>query len=106
MKAGKLDQRVILQALQGGVDMLGQPLPDEWADVATLWAEVSPLTGREYLAAGALVSAVETRIRLRYRPGVTSAMRVVHGADVYGIQSVIHVKSARQELQLMCKVLV
>lgn len=105
MNAGKLDQRVTLQELQGGVDELGQPLPDTWADVATLWAAVEPLQGREYIAAGAMVSAVETRIRLRYRQGVTSAMRVVHGATVYGIQSVIHIRSNRRELQLMCKAL-
>ena len=50
-----------------------------------------------------MVSAVETRIRLRYRPGVVSSMRVIHGDTVYGIEAVIHVKSARRELQLMCK---
>ena len=105
MKSGTLDQRIVLQAPQSGFDPIGQPL-EGWEDFATVWAQVSPLQGREYLAAGALVSAVETRIRLRYRPGVTSAMRVLHGSDVYGIEAVIHVKSARQELQLMCKVLV
>ena len=86
MNAGKLDQRVTLQALSGGVDEIGEPL-----------------AGREYIAAGAMVSAVETRIRLRYRPGVVSSMRVIHGDTVYGIEAVIHVKSARRELQLMCK---
>jgi SPP1 family predicted phage head-tail adaptor len=103
MNAGKLDQRVTLQALSGGVDEIGQPLPDTWTDVATVWAAVEPLAGREYIAAGAMVSAVETRIRLRYRPGVVSSMRVIHGDTVYGIEAVIHVKSARRELQLMCK---
>ena len=79
MKSGDLDQRVTIQALSGGVDAIGQPLPDSWADVVTVWAAVEPLTGREYLAAGAMVSAVEARIRIRYRPGVTPAMRVLHG---------------------------
>jgi head-tail adaptor len=36
---------------------------------------------------------------------VTAAMRVVHGADAYDISSVIHVKSARAELQLMCRLM-
>ncbi len=103
MKAGALDQRVTLQTLSGGVDELGQPLPDTWADVAQLWAAVEPLQGREYIAAGAMVSSVEARIRLRYRQGVTSAMRVIHGQDVYGIQAVIHIRSNRCELQLMVR---
>lgn len=102
MKSGELTQRVSLERLQEGQDPYGQPLTD-WLPVATVWAAVEPLTGREYIAASALISAVEARITLRYRPGVSSAMRVIHGADVYGIQSVIHVKSAKQVLQLMCR---
>ena len=103
MQAGKLDQRIVLQSLSGGVDPLGQPIPGEWADVATVWAAVEPLQGREFIAAQAAVSEVSARIRMRYRPGITPAMRVVHGADVYGIEAVIHVRSAKRELQLMCK---
>jgi head-tail adaptor len=48
-------------------------------------------------------SEVTTRVRIRYRPGVTPAMRLVHGADFHIITAVIHVNSARNELQLMCK---
>jgi hypothetical protein len=33
-------------------------------------------------------------------------MRVLHGQDVYGVQAVIHIKSARAELQLMCRLVV
>lgn len=103
MKAGQLDQRVTLQALSGAVDELGQPLPDTWAYVCSVWAAVEPLQGREYIAAGAMQSEVSARIRIRYRPGIVPTMRVIHGADDYDIQAVIHVKSARQEIQLMCR---
>ncbi len=47
-------------------------------------------------------SETTVRVRLRYRPGVKSAMRVKHGAKLYGIQSVIDVKSTGRELVLMC----
>ena len=105
MKAGDLDQRVTVERLQGGVDELGQPLPDTWAPVFTAWAEVSPLVGREYLAAAALVAEVTARIRMRYRPGVTSQDRVIHGGTVYGVTSVADVRSGGRELVLMCRAL-
>ena len=101
--SGALDQRIRLQSLSGGVDEIGQPLPDNWVDVAEVWAQVAPLVGREFIAASSVQSEVTARIRLRYRPGITSAMRVLHGPDVYGITATIHVKSAKRELQLMCK---
>jgi len=105
MKAGQLDQRVTVERFTSTQDELGQPI-ESWAPLFTCWAAVEPLTGREYLAAAAMVSAIEARIRLRYRPGITSAMRVIHGQDVYSIQSVIQIKSGKLELHLMVTALV
>jgi SPP1 family predicted phage head-tail adaptor len=67
------------------------------------WAHVEPLVGREYLAAAALVAEVTARIRMRYRPGITAADRIIHGGTVYAIEAVLDVHSSRRELHLMCK---
>lgn len=101
MRAGTLDQRIELQELVEGFDDYGQPL-SEWQTVLSAWAAVEPLQGREYLAAMQAQSETTIRVRLRYRPGIKSAMRVKHGAKLYGIQSVIDVKSTGRELVLMC----
>ena len=45
MQAGKLDQRVTLWRLSGGVDDWGAPLPDELVAVGAVWASVQPLKG-------------------------------------------------------------
>lgn len=103
MKAGQLDQRVTVERLQGGVDELGQPLPDTWAPLFTCWAAVEPLVGREYLAAQAAVSEVTAKIRMRFRPWMTAEDRVIHNGTTYGIESVIDVRSEHRELHLMCK---
>jgi SPP1 family predicted phage head-tail adaptor len=79
----------------GGTDAIGQPLPEAWA-------AAEPLVGREYIAAVVVTAEVTARVRMRYRPGVTPAMRLVHDADTYNITAVIHVNSAREELQVMC----
>ena len=103
MKAGQLDQRVTVERLSGGVDELGQPLPDTWAPLFTCWAAVEPLTGREYLAAQAAVSEVTAKIRMRFRPWMTAEDRVIHDGTIYQIESVIDVRSENRELVLMCK---
>lgn len=101
MRAGTLDQRVTIEELVEGFDDYGQPL-SEWQTYLSAWAAVEPLTGREYLAAMQNQSETTIRVRLRYRPGIKSSMRVKHGAKLYGIQSVIDVKSTGRELVLMC----
>ena len=103
MKAGALDQRIVIERLQGGVDELGQPLPDTWAPLFTCWAAVEPLTGREYIAAQAAVSEVTAKIRMRFRPWMTAQDRVIHNGTIYGIESLIDVRSDHRELVLMCK---
>lgn len=102
MKAGALDQRIVIERLVEGYDELGQPIND-WLPIVTTWAAVEPLVGREYLAAAALVAEVTARIRMRYRPGITAADRVIHDGKVYGITSVADVHSSRRELVLMCR---
>lgn len=104
MKAGALDQRIVIERLVEGYDELGQPI-NTWLPIVTTWAEVSPLVGREFLAAAALVAEVTARIRMRYRPGITAADRIVHEGTTYGITSVADVHSSRRELVLMCRAL-
>lgn len=102
MNAGALDQRVTLERFTSTTDDWGGVV-EAWAPLATVWAAVEPLVGREYLAAAALVAEVTARVRMRYRPGITSQDRVIHEGKTYGIVSVVDVRSGNRELVLMCK---
>lgn len=102
MNPGTLDQRVSLERFTASQDELGQPI-EAWSVLATVWAAVEPQAGREFIAAGAAQTELTTKVRIRYRPGITSADRVSHEGRVYDVQSVIDYRSARRELVLMCK---
>ncbi len=94
-----LNKRVTLKARAAGQDAAGQPAIT-WSDVVTVWAGVVDLSGREFLAAGGAQNATQTKITIRYRAGVTPAMRVVCGADTYNIETVLG--QDRRSLTLMC----
>ena len=102
MKAGALDQRIVIERLVEGYDELGQPIND-WLPIVTTWAAVEPLVGREFIAAQAAVSEITARVRLRYRPGITAADRIVHDGTTYGSTSDADVHSCRRELVLMVR---
>ena len=102
MRAGQLGKRIRIERLQSGVDEIGQPITG-WSPVFDAWASMEPLTGREYIAAGAEQSEVTTRVRLRYRPGITIADRVCHEGKLFNIVSVIDYRCDHRELILMCK---
>ena len=101
MRAGELRHRVELQEKTETQTALG--VTETWRTVATLWADVRDLAGREYYAAAQTQTEVTTRVRIRYRAGVTPAWRLLHGARTLEIRSVIDPDGRRRELQLMCK---
>lgn len=101
MGAGRMDKRVTLQAQTSTRNAIGEPVV-AWADVATVWAAVEPLQGREFWAQQQVQSEVTTRVRIRYRAGITPDMRVVHQGRVLNIASVIDPQERHDEMQLMC----
>ena len=111
MRAGALTQRVTIERMDYRRDEDGNAVQDphtgevryDWLPLATVWASVEPLTGREFIAAMAVQAETTARIRMRYRPYLTAQDRVVHDGQVYEIETVIDVKSAAREMHLMCK---
>ena len=101
MRAGKLRQRLVIQAATETKNDFGEPIKT-WADWATVWGAVEPLRGRELWAAREKQARLDTRIRIRYREGVTPKMRVVFGDHIYEIDSVIDEEMRHANLQLMC----
>ena len=99
MQAGRLNRRCTLQQPGTTTDELGQPIPG-WTDVATVWASIVDVSGREYVAAGGLQNAAQTKITIRYRAGIVPSMRVVHGSDAYNVEAVLG--QDRRGLLLMC----
>lgn len=104
MSAAALNKRVALQQRTQGQDETGAPLTT-WANVITtgdgkVWASVTDMTGRQYIAAKAGQNSVSTTIRIRWRAGIVAAMRVLHEADVYDIEAPLD-RDGRW-LDLMC----
>ncbi|MEX3950617.1 phage head closure protein [Paraburkholderia sp. EG287A] len=103
MRAGRLRHRIKLQAPKVEVDPnTGEPIIVAWLDVATVWASIEALSGREWLASDQYRPGVTTRIRIRWRDGVTSSMRALHKETVYSIDAVIPNFEGMAEMQLMC----
>lgn len=108
MRAGKLRHKVAIQEFAVGSPQQkpsGEP-DGVWADVdglSSISASIEPLKGRELFAAQEHHSEVEVRVRIRYRAGITAAMRVAHGGLYYDIVAVLDPELRHVELELLCK---
>lgn len=102
LAAGQLRNQIKLQSQGSGIDELGQPVGG-WNDVATVWANIRHMSGSEAIRAGMEGSTVKASIRIRYREGVTPAMRVLYGSTVYKILAVLP-DGGREFVDLVCEV--
>lgn len=75
MDIGKLDKRVTFQRRSSTLDDYGQQL-DAFTDVATVWANVEPLGGREKMMAMAMDSQLTHRVSVRYNTALLPPIEV------------------------------
>lgn len=101
VNAGKLDKRITLQSAAESRDAHGQPI-ETWSDVATVWAAVEPLRGREFFAARQFSAETTHKVTMRNRTGVSPKWRVLLGVRTFRIESVINPLERSESLELMC----
>ena len=107
MEAGRLRHRVTVQRFDGTVDSFGDPLyreDDHWVDVCRVWADIEPLSSREWTAMGQPQGETTCKILLRYRSDIRSDMRIVRGTRRYAITAPpIDLGGAGQWTQIYCR---
>ena len=87
MDAGKLDQRIEIQTSITGRDSLNAQTA-QWIKFAEVWASVRQTMGREFLKAEDVQAEGKASFTIRFREGVTSAMRVIWRGRTFGIEDV------------------
>jgi SPP1 family predicted phage head-tail adaptor len=102
LSAGRLRHRVTLQSKSASRDGYGGETIT-WVDLATVWADCSPLSGREYLAARVEVAETLIKIRIRWRADVSTTCRAVWEGRAYDIEAAFDTGGRHEELVLMCK---
>lgn len=101
MQAGWLRHRISIQEKTVTRDAYGEE-DFTWSTWKTVWGSVQPLRGREYMQATTEQVVYDTKIRLRYRTGVTPEQRISWNSKFYDIRSVHSVLERNRELELWC----
>lgn len=90
--------------MQGGFDPIGQPLPNEWTTIHTVWGSIRHLSGLETIKVNASVSIVQASIRIRYLPEMNAGTRIKYGDESYDIRAVMHDAIGRQYTDLIAQI--
>ncbi len=102
MNAGKLINRIMfkkpteVQAGSGGTTAT-------YSTLASCWASIEDLSGKELIQAGQMGAIGTVRVRCRYVPGVTNECRIVAGNRTLEIFHVNNVENRNAELEMLCR---
>lgn len=102
LNAGDLDRRVRFERKTGD-DAYDSAGSEAWEEVVTVWAQVQDVlpSRSERLANGINIAARPARVRIRYRAGIDSGMRMVIGDRVLQIVAGPAELGRREGLELM-----
>jgi SPP1 family predicted phage head-tail adaptor len=100
MEAGSLRKRITIQKKSVARNSYGEEVIT-WVTHCQAWAQMEPLSGREFLEARQIQAEAMVRITLRYQAGIEPEMRVLFGTRTFNIQAVVHVEERGREIQLM-----
>ena len=89
VSSGRLRHKVQLQEPRFSQDPETGEMKTVWLTIARLWAEIVPMSAREFYAASAQQSEVRGRITIRYRENIDHTMRFVHRGKYYNIFGVM-----------------
>jgi SPP1 family predicted phage head-tail adaptor len=72
-----------------------------WNDVANIWAEIIPFSGRERFFSGKIQAETTHRILLRYRSDITAAHRLMFENRIFNIRAIMNAREQRDVLELL-----
>lgn len=100
LSAGRLRHRVTIRR-QAQVRNANGGYDATWGDVATVWAEVIGIAGREATIGQALQGISTYRITVRFGVDVTDADQLRYGAIDLNIQSITDPDGMREQLLIL-----
>ncbi len=102
MRIGELRKQITIQAELPTADGAGG-YALAWTDIATVWADIKPVSGNKVFVDHHLEAHVTHEITMRYRSDLapTADMRVLYNNRLFNIRSIINTGESNQWWQLL-----
>lgn len=103
LEAGKLRHRIKLERQIETQDMTTGEIVTSWQTIGEVWADINPLSAREYIQAQAWQGELTAKVVIRYRPDIKAGDRFSFRGNNYYIKAALPDNdSGLQHITLMC----
>lgn len=104
MNIGRMRHRITIKSANTTIDSAGYTIESP-INFAVVWADVQPISGKEYFGAAAIKAEKLVRFKIRYIQGITNDMTVEFEGKTYSVKSIIDTDMRHKELILVCEVI-
>ena len=105
MNPGKMIHRITIQKVSGTrINANKERIPD-YKDWESVWSNVKPLQGKEYLEAQKIRAETSYKIDVRYGPitkQIDPTMRIIYKGKTLYIDSVLNLEEKNEVIQIRC----
>ena len=101
LRAGDLNQQVTIRRKTRTTLPTGG-FSTVWTDLATVWAKIEGLDGRESIIAQALQGVSHYRITVRYRSDIADSDQLRYGTIALNIRSIADPDGRRERQHILC----
>lgn len=103
--AGKLRHLVDVEHYQELQNDFGESVKS-WSLFKKAWAEIKPISGKEFFEAAKENSEISHRVIIRYTSGVLPSMRVKFDGRLFEIEAARDFYERHRYIELMCREMV
>lgn len=100
--AGSMRDRAVIEQFVSSSDGQGGQTAGTWKPFLNAWVKLEPMVGQARLMAMDQGTENPTKVYMRFRNGVTPAMRLNVGGRIFSILQPINIDNADITLELMC----
>ena len=100
IQAGKLRHSIVIQKNTPSTDSFGEQDPS-WSTFATVFADIKPLTSREFWDAKQVNAENTLKFIIRYLSGLDSKMRISWDSRLFNIESIINVNERKKKIVIL-----
>lgn len=100
IQAGKLRHSIVIQQNTPTPDSFGEQDPS-WSTFATVFADIKPLTSREFWDAKQVNAENTLKFIIRYLSGLDSKMRISWDSRLFNIESIINVDERNEKIVIL-----
>ena len=88
MNVGKMRYRIEIEDFISTTDSDGF-VSELWNNFATVWADIIPVSGKEYFNSAQTLEEVTNKIYIRYISSIKTTMRIIFNERIFNIQSIL-----------------